>query len=126
MIAQSENNDSVAIESYSKAISMLSHQYDAYNDHAFHFFTIAMTHYKMKNWQQAQQQFEKIIDLNAGRLQWGDIYARSYYWLGRIHQIKNQKHEAIRNYQKFLELWKDADPGIPELKQAKNELEFLF
>jgi len=30
--------------------------------------------------------------------------------------------EAIEHYEKFLELWKDADPGIPEVEEAKKRL----
>jgi len=28
--------------------------------------------------------------------------------------IKSFKDKAIEHYEKFLTLWKDADPGIPE------------
>jgi len=30
--------------------------------------------------------------------------------------------KAIENYEKFLDLWKDADSGIAEVENAKNRL----
>jgi hypothetical protein len=35
---------------------------------------------------------------------------------------KNKKGKAIYNYQKFLDLWKDADPGIAEVADARERV----
>jgi len=35
---------------------------------------------------------------------------------------KDQKGKAIYNYQKFLALWNDADPGIAELADARKRM----
>jgi len=35
------------------------------------------------------------------------------------------KGKAIEYYEKFLKLWKDADPGIAEVTDAKKKLTTL-
>jgi hypothetical protein len=41
--------------------------------------------------------------------------------LGRAYALKGDTTKAKMAYQEFLTLWKDADPNIPILKQAKAE-----
>jgi hypothetical protein len=52
----------------------------------------------------------------------------SSYWarspnlqLGRAYTISRRHHESKTAYQDVLKLWKDADPDIPILKEAKAE-----
>ncbi len=57
-----------------------------------------------------------------GRLDYGDIYARSCYILGKIFEQKGWQGKAIESYEKFLELWKDTDPDLPEVEDARKRL----
>jgi len=39
-----------------------------------------------------------------------------------LYEQKGRKDKTIEHYEKFLELWKDADPGIAEVEDAKKRL----
>ena len=45
--------------------------------------------------------------------------------LGRAYAMSNETSKAKSAYQDFLTLWKDADPDLPVLQQAKAELAHL-
>jgi hypothetical protein len=49
------------------------------------------------------------------------IGALAHLQLGRAHALSGDKTKAKAAYQDFLTLWKDADPEVPILKQAKAE-----
>ena len=42
-----------------------------------------------------------------------------------IEQEEGREAEAIANYEKFLDLWNDADPGFEEVDYAKPQLAAL-
>jgi hypothetical protein len=41
--------------------------------------------------------------------------------MARAYSLSGDQSKARTAYQDFLALWKDADPDIPILKQAKSE-----
>jgi len=77
---------------------------------------------------EAATEFEKIVDhkgANWGSAWqhpfWGQFYSLSYVGLARASALAGDRAKAGKAYQEFLTLWKDADPDIPILKQAKAE-----
>ena len=41
---------------------------------------------------------------------------------GKVYEQQSNNAKAIEHYQKFLNVWKDADPGIAEVEDAKKRL----
>jgi tetratricopeptide (TPR) repeat protein len=55
-----------------------------------------------------------------------DFLAGSYKRLGELYETKGNTARAIENYQKFIDLWNDADPELqPAVRSAKARLEEL-
>jgi eukaryotic-like serine/threonine-protein kinase len=69
---------------------------------------------------EAAAEFQKVLD-NRGPLAVSTIDALARLGLGRAFALQGDTATARAKYQDFLTLWKDADPDIPILKQAKAE-----
>jgi hypothetical protein len=68
----------------------------------------------------AAAEFKKIID-HPGLVVNEPIGALAHLQLGRAYALSGDAVKARTAYQDFLTVWKDADPDIPILKQAKAE-----
>ena len=68
----------------------------------------------------AAAEFQKYFDHRGlvGSFSWAVL---SHLQIGRAYALSGDKVKAKAAYQDFLTLWKDADPDIPMLKQAKAE-----
>ena len=44
---------------------------------------------------------------------------KAHYWLGIAHEQEGKKELAVKEYEKFLEIWKDADFKSKEIEDAK-------
>jgi tetratricopeptide (TPR) repeat protein len=93
--------------------------------HAYFLYTLAKAYYEAGNLFNAQGEIEKILSLHLGRIGDGDFYAKSLYTLGKIFEQQGQKEKASEHFQRFLDLWKDGDPEIPEIEDAKTRLAAL-
>ena len=68
----------------------------------------------------AAVEFQRILDhrgLNGN----SPLGALAHLQIGRAYAMSGDPAKARAAYQDFLGLWKDADSGIPILKQAKDE-----
>jgi tetratricopeptide (TPR) repeat protein len=51
--------------------------------------------------------------------------SRVDYYVGKVYEGQGDAAKAIEHYEKFLDLWKDADSGIAEMDDAREALKRL-
>ena len=83
---------------------------------------------QIKRGAEAATEFKKIADHEGASWgatwvnpYWGQYHALSYLGMARGYVLVADSTQARDAYEKFFELWKTADPGLPVLKQAKAE-----
>ena len=73
---------------------------------------------------EAAAQFKKIVDQPATNA-FSPVHALAHLCLGRAAALTGDTSAARKSYQDFFALWKDADPDLPVLVQARKEYEAL-
>lgn len=73
---------------------------------------------------EAAAEFKKIIDSPAIEA-YSPAHTLAYLGLGRAEAISGDTAAARKSYQDFFALWKDADPDLPVVLQARKEYEAL-
>jgi eukaryotic-like serine/threonine-protein kinase len=53
---------------------------------------------------------------------WPIASVKAHYWLGVAYEQQGNTNEAIKEYEIFLDKWKDAEQEWPEMKDAKVRL----
>jgi tetratricopeptide (TPR) repeat protein/predicted Ser/Thr protein kinase len=121
-IAREGGDITKAAESFETAISLLGGEYFKTDIHILFYDSLASAYYQKGDLERAQKAYEKVLSLTTGRLRWGDKYSKAFYWLARINQGQNRKNQAVEHYQKFLDLWNQTDPAMPEIADARKQL----
>jgi serine/threonine protein kinase/predicted Zn-dependent protease len=123
LIECEKENYSTAIIHLEKAVSLISAGPQNMNPDSIE--PLASAYYRAGDMDRAREEYDKITRITMGRLESADTYAKSFYMLGKINENLGKKTRAKEHYEKFLELWKDADPGMTEVEDAKKRLEIL-
>ena len=126
-----------AADLFGRACGRLFFENPSWNfEQAPYYDNFARALYEAGDLDNARKEYEKITLLTWGKLGHGevyanlscseighgDIYAKAFYMLGKIAEQQGDKARARENYRKFLDLWKDADPGLPEVEDARKRL----
>jgi predicted Zn-dependent protease len=69
---------------------------------------------------EAAAEFQKVLN-HRGIVFNEPIGALAHLQLGRAYALSGDDTKARSAYQDFFSLWKDADPDVPILKEARAE-----
>ena len=79
---------------------------------------------KLNKGAEAAAEFQKILSHRGWSVR-GVLYPLAYVGLARGAVLQGYTAKARKAYQDFFALWKDADPDVPILIEAKKEYEKL-
>lgn len=75
---------------------------------------------------QAISEYERLLKTNFSTGFYFPVDARFHYRLGLLYERADETAKAKAQFKKFLDLWKDADPGIDEVEDAWQRLADLM
>ncbi|MDH5384453.1 MAG: tetratricopeptide repeat protein, partial [Candidatus Aminicenantes bacterium] len=83
---------------------------------------LARVYQKKGDLNKALSEYERLITFNPESKERRLIHPLFYYRLAKLYEETSRGEKAIENYEKFLDLWRDADPGKVEVEDAWNRL----
>jgi serine/threonine protein kinase/tetratricopeptide (TPR) repeat protein len=111
-----------------KAVELLASASPYERAHPEAVYLRGLAYLRLHKGAEAAAEFQKILDHTGASWgstwfypNWGLHYSISYLGLARAEALAGDTAKAGKAFQDFFALWKDADPGIPILQQAKAE-----
>ena len=87
--------------------------------------TLARIYQKKGDLDKAIGEYERLIAFDPETKERRLIHPKYHYRLAKLYEQKSWPGKAIEHYKKFLDLWKNADPDIAEVDDAKKRLSAL-
>jgi tetratricopeptide (TPR) repeat protein len=118
-IEQAKGNLKTAIDYFEKA------EKDASTPSFYRRCALAKIYLETGRLDEAVAKLEKALSRYDDARVGNTMTVKAYYLLGLAYEKSGWNKKAIEKYQEFLDIWKNADPGIPEVKDAKERVRKL-
>ncbi len=115
-ISSSKEASSMGVFSSMHVSELLQHNFPFERD------TLVRAYLKNGEIDRAIAEYERLVTFNPNAVERSLVHPRLYYKLALLYEQKGQNNTAIDHYAKFLDLWKDADPGTSEVEDARERL----
>ncbi len=120
-LALNSGNAAAALDALSPATPYeLGHTNDDFTFALYPVYLRGEAYLAAKKGEAAASEFQKILD-HSSVVGNEPIGALAHLGLGRAYALSGDSAKAKTAYQDFFTLWKNADPDVPLLKQAKAE-----
>jgi len=87
--------------------------------------SLAFAYAKSGNLDKAIEKYREFLGTDVLGREGQELWILAHYQLGNLFEQKGEQAEAKKYYERFLDIWKDADPGIPEVDDARKRLAAL-
>ena len=89
-------------------------------------YELALAYLKAGRLAEAVDAFERVVKRFDQNRALQPVHAvKAHYHLGVAYEQSGWNDKAIEQYEEFLDIWKDADPGIEEVEDAARRLAAL-
>jgi len=124
MIAEGALNDAIAFGEKTSLLGIMSMGPKELLSYNLPFLQdiLARAYYRNGELDKAITEYERLIIFDPNSQDRRLIHPKYHYLLAKLYEEKDWKGKAIEQYEKFLELWKDADEELPEPHDARARL----
>ena len=121
-IEEAKGNLSSAIEFFENAVFLLPAGDKAAEWGGMLLYSLASAYQKTGDFNKARKEYEKIIGKTTGRLYCGDMFAMSFYNLGKVELEEENNQLALDYIKRYLDLFGNSDQAFPEISDARDQI----
>jgi serine/threonine protein kinase/tetratricopeptide (TPR) repeat protein len=124
MIAEGALNDAIAFGEKTSLLGIMSMGMKELVSYNVPFLQdiLARAYYRNGELDKAITEYERLITFDPKSQDRRLIHPKYYYLLAKLYEDKDWKGKAIEQYEKFLDIWKDADEDLTEPHDARTRL----
>ncbi len=115
-IAVCENTRTLGTPAITHSIRTIMYSIPFLND------ALARAYLQKEELDKAIAEYQQLITFDPNSEERRLIHPKLHYRLAKLYEEKGLRGKARAEYEKFLDLWKDADPGLSEVEDARKRL----